>query len=469
MATLPVCAAILLATLCTVQPTAALGVEAGTPHSPLAASRFDPEREAHAALDLLFTGAAADLHARFGTAMANAVSAEQLAQSWTSINTAVGALQHRGNAVVETKGDSTLVTLPLTFERGVLNALVAFDPEHRIVGFALRPPKPPAVAAPPIAADARYSEIEVRVGADDDGLPATLTLPKGGAPVPAVVLVHGSGPHDRDETIGPNKPFLDLARGLADRGIAVLRYEKRTRAHGAAFMAAGPHIDRETTDDAVLALALLRQHEGIDPQRVYVLGHSLGGMLAPRIAQRAPEVAGLILLAAPARSVLDILIEQHQRLALLNDSVVSADEAQAIQRLTDDVQTVRAGGEPADLQSLMGLSAGYWRGVEAVNPIADALAIPQPILILQGARDLQVVEADWQRWMKMADATPRLQFKLYPTLNHLGIAGEGEPTLEEYGRPGQVSPELIADIATWVHAQPQAEHPTAPPIAPPTR
>ena len=125
------------------------------------------------------------------------------------------------------------------------------------------------------------TERAVAVGAAP-GLPGTLTLPAGTARVPAVVLVHGSGPHDRDETVGVNKPFLDLAEGLAAQGIAVLRYEKRTRVAPLSFIGRRFTVNDEVVDDAVAAVQLLRTEPGIDPARIVVVGHSLGAVRASR-------------------------------------------------------------------------------------------------------------------------------------------------------------------------------------------
>ncbi len=417
------------------------------------APAFDAVREAQQVIDAFLAGDTASVHARFDAKMSAAVSAEQLAQGLASIQAGAGALQSRGEPTSDLREDGALVTQSLRFERAEVVAFVAFDKDRRISGFALRPPKTPVAEVPPVPADAAYEERELRIGDAATGLPATLAMPKGKGPFPAVVLVHGSGPQDRHSTIGPNRPFLDIARGLAERGIAVLRYEKRTKAHPQAFMDGGATIDRETTDDAVLAVQTLRSQPGVNAKRVFVLGHSLGGMMAPRIAQRDTKIAGIVLLAAPSRPLLDILIEQNKRLAVLDDGRISDQENAAIMRLSDSVKAVRDGREMTAAQGPLGLSPEYWRTVEAVDPVAEAARIKQPMLILQGARDIQVVDADWQNWREAFHDDARVTFKLYEALNHLAIPGEGDGSLAEYARPGHVAPELIGDVAAWIDAQ----------------
>ncbi len=428
-------------------------------HAQAGAQDFDPAREAQTMLDAVDAGDFAAVHARFDAAMSAAVSAEQLAQGLKALATQVGPLQSRGEPDAKTRDTGALVTVPLHYERGELTAIITFDNERKVSGFTIRPAQAakPASAAPPVPEDASYRETEVTVGESENALPATLAMPNGKGPggkekFSAVVLVHGSGPQDRDSTIGPNRPLLDIARGLAERGIAVLRYEKRTRTHPQQF-ADGGTIDLETTDDAVSAVALLRGLPDIDAKRIFVLGHSQGAMMAPRIGARDPQIAGLILLAAPSRPLLDILIEQNRRLAILNDGKVSDSESTAIQQLVDSVSAVRKGREMTAAQSPMGLAPAYWRSVEAVDAVAEAKAIAQPMLILQGARDIQVVDADWQGWRAAFHDTPRVSFKLYETLNHLGIPGEGDGNLQEYQTLGHVSPALIADVAAWITAQ----------------
>ena len=158
--------------------------------------------------------------------------------------------------------------------------------------------------------------LPITVAADADyPLPGLLTLPDGAGPFPAVLLVHGSGPQDRDEAVGPNRPFRDLAVGLAALGVASLRYDKRTFAHGkrlADALQGRLSVEEEVIRDALCAAALLRAEPLIRPDRVYLLGHSMGGMLAPRIDAEGGAFAGLIFWAGTPRTLDALILEQNE-------------------------------------------------------------------------------------------------------------------------------------------------------------
>ena len=414
-----------------------------TPFAAHAAAAADAEIVATRLLDHLDAKEYAQAEALFTADMAAAVPADKLKQIWESLPLQVGAAQGRGKGQVAEHQGMQVVVVPLQYAKGALVAQIAVSNDGKVAGFLIKP-APPAPAAAP-AADANYREREFPVA----GLPGTLAMPTTSHKVPAVVLVHGSGPQDRDETIGPNRPFLDIARGLAGQGIAVLRYEKRTKARPQDFAGGQYTMDDETTNDAVAAVAALRKVAGIDPARFYVLGHSQGGMLAARIAQHSGNVAGLILLAAPARSLLTLLPEQNRYL-LDADGSIDVQEQQFLDDLQRKIAHVRSDADMADKDTPLGLPAHYWRAFEQVDPVADAGSLALPMLFLQGGRDFQVVDTDWQLWRKAYAETPRATFKHYPALNHLGIAGEGPGSLTEYGQPGQVDVQLISDIAAWI-------------------
>jgi hypothetical protein len=294
------------------------------------------------------------------------------------------------------------------------------------------------------------------VGSGEWALPGTLTLPVGDGPFPAIVLVHGSGANDRDETVGPNKPFRDLAWGLASRGIAVLRYEKRTKQYAAKFTGEGRAkltVKEETVDDALAAVALLRQTKEIDPARIYVLGHSLGAYLLPKIGVADPQITGLIGLAGPVRPLEDLILEQYTYVLSLDG--VSAEERAQLDELAAQVARVRDPGLSATTPAVdlpLGIPASYWLDLRGYNPAEVAKGLTQPMLILQGGRDYQVTVVDFEGWQsalasRSSDGT---RLKLYPNLNHLFMAGEGKSTPAEYEIAGNVAEEVIVDIADWI-------------------
>lgn len=374
----------------------------------------------------------------------------KLAEVWTMLPKQLGGRKSRGPQRGEAVNGHPVVTSTFEFGYASLDARISVDADGRIDGFRLVPAQAPAAPAT-MTSNERFAESEFPVGEGERALGGTLTRPTGAGPFPAVVLVHGSGPHDRDATIGPNRIFRDLAHGLAERGIAVLRFDKRTKARPQDFADGHFTVDDETVDDAVVAVAQLRKTEGIDAARVFVVGHSLGAMMAPRVAQRAPEIAGLVMLAAPARPLQAAYLEQIEFLAA-KDGSVSEDERAAIEteRSKIDALATLTANAPAE-NNLLGLPSSYWTDLRDYDAVAVAGAIPQPLLLLQGGRDYQVtVAADLARWRTAFADSPRVAVHEYAGLNHLFLAGEGAPNPEEYFTAGQMPAQVFDDIAAWI-------------------
>ncbi len=433
----PLCAAVLLVGMVT---------------EPLDAQEPAPELDTAAVrlIRQLNDGRYAEAAAGFDSTMRQALPEPRLRQTWETLQGQVGALQKLGTPQRSTSGGYIIVVVPATFERAVLDAKVVFDGEQRVSGLFFQPHQEAGPQVPPYADTSAFSEREMPVGSGAGALPGTLSVPTGAGPFPAVVLVHGSGPNDRDETVGGVKPFRDLAWGLASRGIAVYRYEKRTRAHPEEFH--GPFtVDRETVNDAVAAVELLRQTPGVDSARVFVLGHSLGGMMAPRIGQRDPDIAGLIIMAGTTRRLEDVMEQQLAYLQSLpgGDSKASTE---AFDRMRAGIAEVRA-LTPADSASpavVLGAPAAYWLDLDAYQPVAVARTLSMPMLILQGERDYQVTMADYANWREGLAGDSAVTFKTYPALNHLFVAGSGKSTPSEYAQPAHLAREVVDDIVTWV-------------------
>ncbi|MBS0194830.1 MAG: alpha/beta fold hydrolase [Proteobacteria bacterium] len=416
------------------------------------ATQTDPVAIANALLDDMDAGHFDAAHARFDAKMAAALDVAKLKDVWVSVGQQFGKLHTRGAASSQSVQGMTVVSIALHCERGELLAQVATDADGKIAGFFIKPAPPPATSR----ADLPSREIHF-APAGRSKLPGTVLLPAAGkagkGPFPAMVFVHGSGPNDRDESVGGTRVFLDLAQGLAERGIASLRYDKRTKVHPDEFRGAFT-IDDETTDDAIAAVAFLRKQPDIDPQRIYVVGHSQGAMMAPRIAQKVgTEVKGIVLLAAPSRHLEDILVDQNEYMAHANGKPDAATEKQLI-ALKDAVAAVKKidAHTPAMQKFLLDLPASYWRSLSGYDDVAVARAIKQPMLILQGQRDFQVTAPDWQRWHAAFDHDPRVTFKDYPALNHLFVAGTGPGSIAEYSKPAHVDAKVVADIADWIAA-----------------
>jgi uncharacterized protein len=440
--------------LLTLIPWAVPGIGALAAEPPASGPAADGARF----VELLVGGDFAAADARFDARMKGALPEDKLRDVWQTLQTQAGPFKARRQIRVEQQRGYDVVFVTCQFERATLDAKVVFDAERRIAGLFFVPSRPAAgsFSPPPYARADAYRERDLTVGGGEWSLPGTLTLPVGvQTPVPAVVLVHGSGPNDRDETLLANKPFRDLAWGLATKGIAVLRYEKRTREYGARIASTGLAnltVQEETIDDALRAVAQLRETEGIDPKRIFVLGHSLGGMVAPRIGQADPALAGLIILeGATTRPLEDLMVEQTRY--LISRSPQSSAGAQAkLNAVIGEAAQIKnlTAADASRSLLLLGAPPKYWLDLREHDPVAAARTLKQPLLVLQGGRDYQVTEADFNDWRKALGPRPGVTFKLYPALNHLLIAGEGPSTPSEYEVPGHVDAGVIADISDWI-------------------
>ncbi len=398
----------------------------------------------------------------FDATMLKVSGPDKLETLWTKqLPAQLGAFKQQGPARRETYQGYEIVLVTCSFEKALLDARIVFDKTGKIAGFQFVPPAPPAKYEPPAYADAsKFGEIDVTVGSGQWALPGTLTMPKGPGPFPGLVLVHGSGPNDRDETLGPNKPFKDLAWGLATRGIAVLRYDKRSKVHGKRILAdpkleAAMTVKDETIDDALAAAALLQRTKGIDAKRIFVLGHSLGGYLMPRIALAAGplKVAGFISLAGLTRPLDDTVIRQMEFIYGLAGDTLSDADRKRLEDLKAEVVRIKAltDVDRAATVKLIGAMPAYWLDLRGYDPPETAKSVKAPMLFLQGGRDYQVTPDDLENWKKALGSRRDVEFRLYPKLNHMFFEGEGPIIPLEYmQKHGNVAPGVVEDIAAFI-------------------
>lgn len=352
-------------------------------------------------------------------------------------------------------GENTLVSFPVQFAKGTIYVQFTMAGSGRVMGLYFRPagaPLPPLWRRPAYSDPSAFRSREVTVGGDEWKLGGTLLIPAGKGPFPAVVLVHGPGPNDRDESIYGNKLFADLAEGLATRGIAVLRYDKRTKVYAERMSEMNYTVQQETVEDAARAAELLRRQPEVNAARVFILGHSLGGYLLPRIAAQSGRLAGLIFLAANARPVEIMALEENEYVAGLN-AHPSPDAQKRLADLRAEVLKVRQlkpGGKNPPV--VIGLPSEYLLDLQNYDPLT-VKNLPLPLLFLQGGRDFQVTTKDFNIWKSAVAGHSNAAFHLYPGLNHLFIAGDGPATPAEYRTPGNASGEVIRDIASWIQSR----------------
>lgn len=401
----------------------------------------DPAGTARKALDLFLGGKFPELNQMFAAGTKASYTPEALSKLAVEAK-AWGDVKNIGQPSSNNMGLVTVVTIPVEFAQRNIDFTFPVNAEGQIAQMYMRPGQTPWKRADYVK-PAAFQTREVTVGTDEWKLPGTLTIPVDKRPCPAIVLVPDEGPNDRDETVYATKMFRDLAEGLASRGIAVLRYEKRTRYYATKMREGSYTIDDETAHDAGAAVALLRTIPEIDARRIFVLGLGAGGYIAPRIASDDGHLAGLIIVNAPAKPLEDWYVETAEALGATGVKLESIkSQAMRVKRLDPG---------DADAPTLFQLPAAYWLDLKDYSAPADAKKLLMPMLVLQGDRDFQVIPAEFAVWKSGLSGRRDVTFKEYPSLNHFMVAGEGKGSEAEYRKPNQhVSPEVIDDIVKFV-------------------
>lgn len=381
------------------------------------------------------------------------VSVENLRQIWTSIKSKLGNVKTLDAIQSKVQGEFFAVTVEGKFENDDQNFILGFNKAEKLVGLYM-PPKLATYALPSYSDTTKYQEKSVYLNTKGHQLAAVITTPKNGTNFPIVVLVHGSGPNDMDETIGANKPFKDLAIGLAAKGIATLRYVKRTLLYPAEFTKSFT-TKEEVTDDALVAIATAKAVKGVDSKNIYLFGHSLGGMLAPQMATLAPELNGIVLAAAPARKLTSIIIEQNKYFFDLAKDTTAAGKKQ-FEDIVSDISRSKltALGNIKPDSVIIGLPASYWVSLNAYDQVAVAKKLSKKIFVIQGGNDFQVSKQDYTLWDEALNKKKNATLKFYPELNHLLTTQTEKGTTAQYQVPANVSEKLIDDLALWIKGQP---------------
>ena len=313
--------------------------------------------------------------------------------------------------------------------------------------------------------EAQYSlpegltEREVVIGEGTDyPLNGTLTYPTDGENLPVAVLIHGVGNNDRNEEALNTKMFRDIANGLAEQGIAVLRYDKRTFSYPEAQTLTDPYtlsIDFIAVEDAARAVELVRGLEMVDPEQVWLIGHDLGALILPRIDKQA-DVTGFVLMNTTSRKWSDAAYEQLTRYGM---NGMETETVRYLKPLVEgeykEIQKIDSMKEE-DLTNIFLSQYGYyWKDLNSEDYPAEYAASGKPILVMQGGADYQILpDPDYTGWQEILSGKPNAQCKLYDGLNHMMMKVEGPFTdvTKQYLRPLHVDAQAISDMAAFIHA-----------------
>jgi len=411
-------------------------------------------KAAVAAVGLALRGDFDGVLAMFAPAQQRRLTAAAIASAWQTHVTRHGAVWSFEATAVHTDSSVTAVTVVLHAAATDLQAIVSLDGRGRLLNLQVTPLAPPW-RQPGYAAPDSFNEFAVVVGDRPLALGGTLSIPRASGPVPAVVLLGGGGPFDRDMTMGQNRIGKDLAWGLASKGIAVLRFDKASHAHAQLVAKNSDFTPRdEYVPFGAAAVDQLRGTQGIDPARIVLVGHSMGGSYAPRVAVARPEVAGMVLLAAEAQPMNRAAVRVMNYLAGLDpNSTAMRDAAAAMAGLAANVDDPALSRKTDPRTLPFGNSGAYWLDVRDYDAVDTARQVGKPMLILQGGRDYQVtVDDDLALWRAAFEGRGDVSIRVHDADDHLFFPGSGRSTPADYEAAQHVDEAVVADIAEWITA-----------------
>ncbi len=388
--------------------------------------------------------------ARFDTSIAVRIDTARLRQVWDRLLPITGKFVKVIDVTTDTLDQNDVVIQHLQFEKRKIDFKLIFGENGKIKGLTFLPgEKRDKYKVPDYDQPDKYTERKLPVQNGPFKLPGILSNPNKGGRHPLVIMIHGAGPNDKDETVGPMKIFKDISMGLSANGISVYRYDKRTRVYSVQMaLNRKMTINDETVEDAVAAVNMLKSDSTVDSTAIYLCGHSMGAMLLPRIASQAKGIKGLIYLTPNARPLEDLFYEQTEYVLSFDSSGNDTKHIlDSIKAEVNKIKMLQPGSK--DSVNLLRFPPSYWLDLKNYDPVKSAQSLKVPMMFLFAGRDYQITKKEsdlWQEGMKNTDAV----FKFYPKLNHFFVTGEGKSTIAEYNKSGNVEKQVIDDISDWI-------------------
>lgn len=405
------------------------------------------------AVDWLGNDESDKLFVHFNETVSKQIDANTTASIWSQIEGQYGEFVSVDTLIMSMVKGTFVIDQNIKYEKALLKFRLSFDADNKISGIFFIPYRTERSG---VDQNQYFTEKQCFFVNEGIKFPAMLCSPKNQKAKAVVVLVHGSGPNDMDQTIGPNKILKQIANKLAEHGIASLRYDKRSylAQQGRLKEALEADINHIVVDDAVAAAEFIRSIDSLSNLPRIIVGHSLGAHMAPEIARRTAGVDAIVMLAANARPLEDLILEQYKYL-YKRDGYTSA-EKKDIRDIKKKVKRVKK----IDKYLAKGISpklpltndTTFWKSVHHYNALKTIQNINKPILIIQGGRDYQVTKTDFDLWYNNLENSvyKDQSFIYYSNLNHLFIKGNEASYPEEYNEKAEISDNMIKDMADWI-------------------
>ncbi|WP_228433298.1 alpha/beta hydrolase [Chryseobacterium arthrosphaerae] len=374
-------------------------------------------------------------HAFFDPSVASQIPVEQLKAVTEQLQEQLGGLKN----ILEVNNEGNIYYYYSEFGKSKLDVQLTFNENNKLLGFFLVPHK---------TFETWDEKTSLKIKSDDIELNGTLLIPTSGNKKKLVIFVHGSGASNRDEAIGENKPFRDIAEYLFSNGIASYRYDKRTYSNPETFTGQST-VEDETVKDAVNAANYFKNNKDYTGYQIIILGHSQGAYMMPEIAAKA-QVSKYIFMAGNARPLQNLLVEQYEYLHTLDPAKVPAEAVEDLKKQVALLNSSKFNLNTPAAELPLGQSAAYWNYLKNYNQLNEVKKIKAPLFFAQGGRDYQVTEKDFNLWKDALKNNKAAEFKFYPSLSHLFISGSGKPSPEDYEVKGNVDDQFLKDLLQFI-------------------
>lgn len=387
--------------------------------------------------------------------MSRILGATGIEELWDGLNMQFGNVQQIKETTYQRTDTLFVSKTPVVFENKTWLLKIVFNLQGSISGLFLEPLKMP-YQPPAYADESLFYEYKKTLADPNYPVDGLLSIPRKGKDFPVLIILAGSGPNDKDLTLGSKRIYKDIAWGLASKNIAVFRFDKRTYTHRNA-LANNPNftIDDEYTQDLKLAIAMLQKQAEIDPNQIYVMGHSLGGHLLPYLAGKVKGIKGFIGLFANYSGLPELMVYQADFLS----KVLPENKKLPYQELKQKALYAKDRFGPNSPHDSLpdGLTTKYLSSLNQAAPKNHLKNLrKKPFLFIQGEKDYQVPNSEmlkWQAALPLAKYSAT-SFVLLPNINHLGTDEPSEMGPANYEKPGNVSPLLIKEIGAFIKLKP---------------